>query len=158
RKDLGNGHLDHDFVYGDPRRAALNGGYDGVTYGVKTGFQSADVSLTDQIGWLYDSILIWDEETCSDLGLVENNVSPSSPGVVDHYFNTGVIDESLIEADLTQVGFLGVSAIFPPGTSTLGVTYTLFWEDGAGNLTDIDGNGKIDIAFREIYYNDQYNW
>src|SRR5690606_8724437 len=46
RKDLGNGHLDHDFVYGDPRRAALNGGYDGVTYGVKTGFQSADVSLT----------------------------------------------------------------------------------------------------------------
>ena len=78
--------------------------------------------------------------------------------MVDHFFRTGVIDEALIEADLTQVGFLGVSAIFPPGTSTLGVTYTLFWEDAAGNLTDIDGNGKIDIAFREIYYNDQYNW
>lgn len=158
RKDLGNGQLDHDFVYGDPRRAALNGGYAGVTFGVKTGFQSSDANLTDQIGWLYDSIWIWDAETCSDLGLVENAVNPTSRGVVDHYFRTGIIDEARIEADLTQVGFLGVSPIFAPGTSTLGVTYTLFWVDAAGNLTDIDGNGKIDIAFREIYYNDQYNW
>jgi hypothetical protein len=158
RKDLGNGQLDHDFVYGDPRRAALNGGYAGVTYGVKTGFQSADANLTDQTGWLYESIYIWDEETCSDMGLVENAVNPTARGVVDHYFRTGIIDESLIEADMTQVGFLGVSPIFAPGTSTLGVTYTLFWSDAAGNLTDIDGNGKIDIAFREIYYNDQYEW
>src|SRR5690606_14657301 len=91
-------------------------------------------------------------------GLVENDVNPTARGVVDNYFRTGIIDEALIEADLTQVGFLGVSAMFPPGTSTLGVTYTLFWSDAAGNLTDIDGNGKIDIAFREIYYNDQYEW
>lgn len=158
RKDLGNGQLDHDFVYNDPRRAELNGGYGGITFGVKTGFQSSDVNLTNQIGWMYESIYIWDRETCSNLTLRENNVNDTSPGLVANFFATGAIDVSLVEADLTQVGFLGVSAIFPPGTSTLGVTYTLFWEDENGNLTDIDGNGKIDAALREIYYNDQYNW
>ena len=158
RKDLGNGQLDHDFVYNDPRRAELNGGYGGVTFGVKTGFKSTDVNLTNQTGWLYQSISIWDQETCSDLTLRENAVNPSSPGLVANYFQTGQIDISLVQADLTQVGFLGVGAMFPPGTSTLGVTYTLFWEDENGNLTDIDGNGKIDVALREIYYNDQYNW
>lgn len=157
RKDLGNGQLSHDFVYGDPRRALFNGGNAGVTYGVKTGFQSADANLTDQIGWLHESIAVWDNETCSDLTLSENGVNPTSPGIVDNFFAGNGIDLSLLEADLTQVGFLGTS-FFPPTSSTLGVTYTLFWVDGAGNLTDIDGNGKIDIAFREIYYNDNYDW
>src|SRR6187551_3787895 len=59
RKDLGNGQLDHDYVYNDPRRAELNGGYAGISFGVKTGFQSADPNLTNQIGWLYESIYIW---------------------------------------------------------------------------------------------------
>lgn len=159
RKDLGNGQLSHDFVYGDPRRAFFNGGAAGVTIGVNEGWQSADANLTSQTAWMYESINIWDTEGCSDLTLSVNAIDPTNPGVVANYFNTGgFIDESLIQADLTQVGFLGVSVIFPPGSSTLGVTYTLFWADNEGNLTDIDNNGKIDIAFREIYYNDQYEW
>lgn len=158
RQDVGNGQLTHDFVYGDPRRAFFNGGNNGVTFGVKTGFQSGDANLTAQIQWLYDSIYIWDDETCSDLTLSENSISPTNPGIVDNFFQGNGIDLNLLEADLTQVGFLGVGTMFPPGSNTLGVTYTLFWVDGSGNLTDIDSNGKIDIAFREIYYNDQYEW
>ncbi len=158
RQDLGNGQLTHDFVYGDPRRASFNGGNAGITYGVKTGFQSGDVNLTNQIGWLYDSIQIWNQQTCANLTLSENAVNAGTPGLVANYFATGVLNIGLVQADLTQVGFLGVSPIFPPGTSTLGVTYTLFWTDANGNLTDIDNNGKADVALREIYYNDQYEW
>lgn len=157
RQDLGNGQLSHDFVYGDPRRAAFNGGAPGVTYGVNEGFQSADANLQDQLGWLHQSVAIWDAQTCSDLTLSENAIPSGQVGVVDNFFRTGQIVPNW-RADLTQVGFLGVGAMFPPGTSVLGVTYTLFWQDGNGNLTDIDGNGKFDVAFREIYYNDQYNW
>lgn len=58
RKDLGNGQLTHDFIYGDPRRAAFNGGEPGVTFAVNKGWTSSDANLTDQIGWLYDSIFI----------------------------------------------------------------------------------------------------
>ena len=158
QKDLGNKQLAHDFVYGDPRRATFNGGNPGVTFAVNTGFQSADANLTNQIGWMYGSIGVWDNLTCSDLDLTENAVAPGSPGLVDFFFRTGVINIDLVKADLTQVGFLGVSPIFPAGTNTLGVTYTLFWADENGDLTDIDGNGKIDVAMREIYYNDQYEW
>jgi hypothetical protein len=35
---------------------------------------------------------------------------------------------------------------------TLGITFTFAFIDGAGNVTDIDGNGVGDAAFREIYY------
>lgn len=157
RQDLGNGQLAHDFAYGDPRRMGFNGGKPGVTYGVNTGFPSADANLTDQVGWLYKSIRSWDAQTCSNMGLTENAVPAGHVGVVDNYFRTGRLVANW-KADMTQVGFLGEGAMFPKGTSTLGVTYTLFWVDGNGNYTDIDGNGKIDIAFREIYYNDQYEW
>jgi hypothetical protein len=158
QNDLGNGQLGHDFVYNDPRRASFNGGEAGITYGVKTGFESSDDNLTDQIGWLHESIDVWDRENCADMILSENPVNANSPGLVENFFNGGGIDLGLVEADLTQIGFLGQGVIFPPGTSTLGVTYTLFWADADGNLTDIDGNGKIDVALREIYYNDQYDW
>lgn len=149
----------HDFVYGDPRRAAFNGGYAGVTYAVNTGWTSSDVNLADQIDWMYESIAIWDNEACSSMNLKENAVTPGLPGVVQVYFKTGQLPETWT-ADVTQVGFLS-SAQFPyfaANPNVLGVTFTLFWEDENGNLTDIDSNGKIDIAFREIYYNDQFNW
>lgn len=158
RSDLGNGQLTHDFVYGDPRRASFNGGNAGVTFAVKTGFQSTDANLTNQIGWLRDSVRIWDAQTCANVGLTENSVNPGSPGLVANFFATGVLDIGLVQADITQIGFLGVSSIFPPNTNVLGVTYTLFWVDANGNLTDIDNNGKVDAALREIYYNDQYEW
>jgi hypothetical protein len=157
RKDLGNGQLTHDFVYGDPRRATFNGGEPGITYAVNTGFPSADANLTDQVGWLHQSVGIWDAEACADLTLSENAVPAGQRGVVETFFSTGVLPENW-KADITQVGFFGVGPLFAAGSSTLGVTYTLFWEDENGDLTDIDGNGKLDVAFREIYYNDQYNW
>ena len=156
QKDLGNGQLEHDFVYNDPRAAWDN--VVNISYGVKSGFQSADANLTDQLGWLRESVEIWNRLRCSNMNATEVPVNPGSPGLVANFFATGVLDLSLVQADITQVGFLGIGPIFAPGTSTLGVTYTLFWADEAGNLTDIDGNGKIDTALREIYYNDQYEW
>lgn len=158
RQDLGNGQLTHDFVFGDPRRSLWNGANPGVTYAVNTSLLSGDANLTNQVGWLYDSINIWDNLQCSNLGLVENPSTAGNPGLVYNFFIGGGLDLSLIEADMTQVGFYGAGALFAPGSSTLGVTYTLFWVDANGNLTDIDNNGKTDIAFREIYYNDQYEW
>jgi hypothetical protein len=34
----------------------------------------------------------------------------------------------------------------------------LIFIDGAGAPTDIDNNGKLDVAFREILYNDAFTW
>lgn len=157
RSDLGNGQLAHDFVPGDPRRFWNMTATD-ITHGVKTGFLSADPHLSDQTGTMRAAAEIWNSETCADIDLLEVQVDPNTPGVVDAFFHGFGINLGLIEADITQIGFLGIGPIFPAFTSVLGVTYTLFWVDGSGNLTDIDGNGKIDAAFREIYYNDQFQW
>lgn len=155
QSDLGNGQLDHDFVYNDPR--ADWDTIPDISLAVKEGNTSADVNLEDQVNWMYDSVYAWQNLQCSALSITSFPGS-SDPGLVENFFAGGGLNLDLIEADVTQVGFRGVSAIFPPGTSTLGVAYTLFWVDGNGEFTDIDNNGKIDIAFREIYYNDQYEW
>lgn len=159
QNDLGNANLSHDFVYNDPRRALFNGGNAGVTFAVDSGWQSADANLTNQVGWLYDSIGVWNNLTCSDLTLSENAIAPGTPGVVQRFFQTGVINSDW-QADLTQVGFLSAAQFpyFAANPNVLGVTFTLTWVDGAGNATDIDGNGKTDVAFREIYYNDEFEW
>lgn len=155
--DVGNGQLTGDFVYGDPRRALFNGGNAGVTHAVQTDFLSNDAGLVNQVGDMYGAVEVWDNQTCSDMMLTEN-VS-NGEGVVDRFFATGVINADWT-ADLTQIGFLDSSNFeyFAPGSNVLGVTFTLSWVDENGNLTDIDNNGKSDVAFREIYYNDNYSW
>ncbi|MBZ0294525.1 MAG: hypothetical protein K8L99_18315 [Anaerolineae bacterium] len=159
QRDLGNAQTGQDFVYNDPRRALFNGGQPGVTFGVNTGFQSADAGLGNQIGWMYQAVGSWDNLACSDMGLVENAITSGAPGVVARYFQTGVINLDW-ESDMTQVGFLSGAQFpyFAANTNVLGVTFTLSWTDEEGNLTDIDGNGKSDVAFREIYYNDEFEW
>lgn len=159
QKDLGNAQLSQDYVYQDPR-STWNDPEAGLTYGVKEGNQSSDANLTNQIGWMHDSIKTWDNQACADLTLSENDVSDDTPGVVENFFNGGGIIPGLIEANLTQVGFLSPADFpyFAANPNVLGVAFTLFWNDENGNLTDIDNNGKIDVAFRELYYNDQYEW
>ena len=53
------------------------------------------------------------------------------------------------------------SSLFPPDGSEfiLGVTFTLIWVDEVTGIpTDMDNNGKLDVAFREIYYNNYFTW
>lgn len=156
QNDLGNGQLDHDFVYNDPRNSWDT--IPDISFAVKEGNTSADVNLTNQIGWMHDSLYAWQNLQCSGLSMTGFAGNSALPGLVENFFNGGGLDLSLIQADVTQVGFRGVGAIFSPGTSTLGVAYTLTWVDENGNPSDIDNNGKVDVAFREIYYNDQYEW
>jgi hypothetical protein len=159
QKDLGNGQLSHDFVPNDPRAAWKDtAGAPVITNAIKEQNVSGDTNLTNQVFWLYESAMVWERKTCSKLVLDQFAGDSGMPGLVENFFAAGVIDLNLIQADVTQVGFRGVGPIFPPGTSTLGVAYTLFWVDAEGNLTDINGDGKIDAALREIYYNDQYEW
>jgi hypothetical protein len=65
-------------------------------------------------------------------------------------------------ADITHAGWQPApffDLIEPGGSSfILGVTFTFVFVDDAGVPTDIDGNGRLDVAFREIYYNDAFPW
>ena len=56
-----------------------------------------------------------------------------------------------------------VGASLEPGEETVqvdevGVAFTFGFTDSGGAFTDIDGNGKLDTAFREIYYDPSFSW
>lgn len=159
QRDSGNGRLSQDFVYNDPRNNLFDGGIPGVSYAVAENNTSADANLENQVFWLYESVNVWQNVQCSGLDVTVVNSDNNFPGVVNLFFQTGTI--SLIQqADLTQVGFLSAAEFpyFAANPNVLGVAFTLSWVDANGNLTDIDGNGASDVAFREIYYNDQFEW
>ena len=59
-----------------------------------------------------------------------------------------------ILADVQHAGWRDINF----GGGVLGATFTFIFVDGGGNLTDIDNNGKLDTAFREIYYDPSFSW
>ncbi|WP_286232683.1 hypothetical protein [Thalassotalea sediminis] len=158
QKDNGNGQLAADFVFNDPRRASFNGGEAGVNFAVDYTSVSVDPDLTNQAHWMSESVYTWTNLNCSGANISETSHN-GNKGIVERYFNTGVINSDW-GADLTQVGFRSAAdfSYFLANPNVLGVTFTLTWVDGEGNPTDIDNNGKTDVAFREIYYNDEYTW
>ncbi len=162
QKDVGNKHLDIDFVPFDPRRGWSGppaGGTDNITYAIdQTGDAVPPSTVVVPITAAQTSAAIrsamasWDAETCSDLSLTENPTGPTDDiGVVA--FLNGLGGSPFVFADIQHAGWRDIN--FAGGI--LGVTFTFYFVDGSGP-TDIDGNGLPDAAFREIYYDPSFIW
>lgn len=150
-KNVGNKQLAHDFVPGDPRRGVAGGGwsddpntitfaidpFDGVSYnGVPASTTTAEI---------LDAMGTWDGVGCSDPGL-DQVASPVDLGVIAFLNNIG--GSPYVVADLQFGGWQEVEY----AGATIAATHTFIWIDDEGNPTDIDGNGAIDVAWREIYF------
>ena len=91
-----------------------------------------------------------------DLGLVE--------AIVDSQAGLGLGSTGLtLEGGITHGGWLPFEFfefIGGPGggNGILGVTFTFIWLDDEGNPADINADGKIDTALREIYMNNNFAW
>lgn len=155
----GNKQLSADFVPGDPRR----GGDADIKYLIDDTESSTNSGLTSAQtnGAIISAMNTWDGVTCSE-GLTINSFGPLPLdfGIVQNIFGLG--GNGNLFTDIMHAGWLpgGFFDLLAPGGSgfILGVTFTLIWVDGNGNGTDIDNNGKTDVALREIYYNDNFSW
>jgi len=104
----------------------------------------------------------WDGVTCSTIPLIQLPDYGTDWGYVQWLTGLGGIEGWY--ADITHAGWLpGIffDIIGGPGGSDiiLGVTFTFIWVDTSnGEPTDIDNNRKDDVAFREIYYNNEFPW
>ena len=162
-KDLGNKQLSADFVPFDTRRAGTpftNGGWSGsvggpsddITYAVDmTGdavpvFGGLTAAQTDAA--IDRAMATWDAETCSNLPITQNSDFGQDLGFVAAFFGLG--GSFFIAADIQHAGWRDIN--FAPGI--LGATFTLVFFP----FTDIDNNGKTDVAFREIYYDPSFSW
>jgi len=148
-KHVGNKQLSFDFVPNDARRSWSGPSQNEITYAID---QTGDavplwggLSKEETTNAIVRGTNTWDDLTCSDLGL---SFIPTSPGE-----DIGVAGGSpFIFADIQHAGFG-----FDLGPGVLGVTFTFGFIEG-GEWTDIDDNGKFDVAFREIYYSSSWVW
>lgn len=145
---------DAQWVPGDPRRGGLPGlrwGYVGLTAGVLKfdpavpGFIRA--ALPEELELrIVEGMGAWESRNCSTSPITR--LLPTDPGV----------------PDIFQVGWLPnawFAMNFPPnGSSILGVTLTSIFVNNLTDRipTDIDGNGRPDIAFQDIIYNAGHIW
>lgn len=153
-KNNGNKQLGADFVPGDQRR----GGFSDIAFARDgtEGFTSSGLMQGDTDGAILSAMNTWNSVTCSSgLELTSLGASSFDLGYVQALVGLG---GSFSFTDVMHSGFNRViDAVYGSGSNVLGVTFTFVWLDG-GLPTDIDNNGKQDVAFRDIYYNDAFSW
>jgi len=138
------------FVPGDPRR----GGRTNITYLVDQAEGAVDGLTVAQTTAAIDrAMATWNGVNCSTIPITK---LPNIPGL-----DIGLVERLLGQpggpfflADITHAGWLP-AGVLPP--NVLAATFTFIFVSG-GVPTDIDNNGKLDVAFREILYNDRFVW
>ncbi len=152
--DRGNKQLSSDYVPFDPR----NGTGDAVPY-VIDGTEATTSSGMDAAAVIgaYDSAMAtWDAATCSQgLTIPRAGVAPFDVGYVQFLLGFGGVPGffpgTIVQAGILPPAFFDLLAP-GGGNGILGVCFTFTW------LEEINGDGKGDVAIKEIYYNDGFNW
>lgn len=162
--DRGNKQLGADWVPADPRNdiglgTSLPWAIDGVEV-------TQDVPPAADILAIQASMQTWQDEECSFIPLVDLGLSPFDYGFVQfligqdvgkNFGGTPFFFPFLIHAGFIPRGLFD-ALTEDGGDFILGVAFTLIWVDDTGTPTDVDNNKKFDVAVREIYYNDEFDW
>jgi hypothetical protein len=93
----------------------------------------------------------WNGAQCSEISVTPSPDFGLDLGLVA--FLNGLGGSPFVVSDVMHAGFDEID--FTGGV--IGATFTFIFTEG-GVPTDIDGNGKADVAFREIYYDPSWNW
>jgi hypothetical protein len=171
-KNLGNKQLLSDFVPNDPRNTFLGTDVpywiDGIELGTSSGMTAEETESA-----IISTMDTWSAVSCSEgLGLPYLGTTSGDDfgdiGLIQFFEGFGgsplVIQGGIAHAGIISPDFF--EAIGGPGggSGILGVTFTLsYCEPCDGSdfaFTDLDQNGKSDVAIKEIYINDNdnFNW
>jgi hypothetical protein len=164
------------WVEGDPRRD----GRVGITYAVDPELQilingtlfplienGAGLRVATQAeldGYIEEAMQAWRDRKCSDAPIERVAVAAGTdPDLADQLLLGQAPNANYVQpADLVQAGWQPPAffdAIAPDGSDfILGATFTFIFTDDDGNPTDIDGNGRADVALKEIYYTPSFLW
>lgn len=149
--------LDSKWVPSDARRLALG---NALTQVSSLPFAPANFGTALQVDGIPSvdaSFNTWNDVQCSNLDILTLAPVPTIDSAV-----LGIGDPFV--ADIVTIGFLPgalFDAVLGPGAANnvLGVTFTFWFIDGPGGPpTDVDGNGRLDTALKEVWYNDAFVW
>ncbi len=150
--------LGSHWVPGDPRR----GGFTDISWlSDRTEGTATGISFDATQAAVNRAMTTWNSVDCSSIPLVELNDMNIDWGYVQNLLGMG--GAAGWYADYTFAGWLPgefFDTIGGPGASDyiIGVTFTFIWVNQSGTPTDIDNNGKADVAFRETYFNNKFQW
>lgn len=149
---------DHHWIPFDPYRYGVRDIYwlSDLTEGTANG-----LSFEETQAALARAMATWNSINCAFIPLVQIPDYGVDWGYVQWMAGMGGVPGWL--ADITQAGWLPGSffdLLWGPGASDkiIGVTFTFWWVDENDVPTDMDNNNKLDVAFREIYYNNKFQW
>ena len=156
--NVGNKQLAFDFVPGDPRRVGWSGPVgpgDDITWATDGSAGDGDAGFGIGIAATQTAVssamATWQNVTCSTLPLTAVATGGLDIGFLE--FLLGGDSLPVIAADVVHGGWgTAVDALLPP--PIIAAAFTFFFSPG----TDIDNNGKIDAALREIYYTRNFPW
>jgi len=154
-KYVGNKQLTAHFVRGDSRREWSAGNGTQITYAIDqtsdmTPYASATKAQATQAS--VNALNTWEGIKSTTLGLTRNDDYGYDIGYVAYVNDMG--GSPYVFADIQLAGFRDIN--FESGI--LGVTFTFLFVDSEGEFTDLDMNGKLDVAFREIYFDPSWYW
>ena len=137
--------LSFHFVPGDPRR--FGGDNTDIAYMVDQ-VDAGNLSIETTTAAIDRAMATWSGVNCSTIPIA----SLPNPS-----FNLGVVQGGFpafsLGADITHAGWVDFLS-YP----ILGVAFPFVFLDSADEPTDIDDNGKLDIAFWELYYSNAFTW
>jgi hypothetical protein len=161
-KDVGSKRLPVDFVPNDPRREGWSGpanlAQDDITYAIdRTGDAvppGGGLSAAQTTAAIQRGMATWEGARCSNLPIVENPDFGLDIGVIA--FQNGLGGTTpFVFADVQHAGWRDINFV----DGVLGATFTFIFIDLAtGEPSDVNGDGLIDAAFREIYYDPSWVW
>jgi hypothetical protein len=160
----GNKQLGADFVANSqylnipPEFGIYSDGTNDISYYIDEGRHSEDLDVGTSTQAIERSMTTWNDVTCSDLGVFKRPYNPDIRTGAAAGNAHPIFDWS---ADVVHAGWmpLGFFDWFSNGrgANILGVTFT-FVVFVNGEFSDDDNNGKLDVWFRETYYNDHFAW
>jgi len=157
--DVGNKQLEFDFVPNDPRRAwsgPADQASDDITYAIDQTDDATPIygglTIAETDAAIVRAMDTWDNQSCSDLPIVRNPDFGIDIGVVAFIYGLG--GSPFIFADIHHAGWRDVNF----AGNTLAATFTFGFIDEMGAFTDVNNDGKLDAAFREIYYDPSFPW
>jgi hypothetical protein len=145
------------WVANDPRRLAQ--GTD-ITYLVdqSDGATASGLTSAQTEAAIDRAMATWKAERClKKVSIVKRADSGADPDIFDAFFGFGGFGNPFL-ADIVNAGWLPrayFEAVGGPGggRSILAFSVTFIFVDTAGNPTDSNGDGYLDTALNEVYYN-----
>lgn len=143
----------------DPRRGSRDGVLSYLMDGSWGKATASGVPRAATEAAIRRAMATWSGDSCLGRVTVEEHPwDADDVTVTDFFLGTGAFGDPFA-ADIVFAGWVddGESPLFRDGTLAVAATY-VFVDRDTGKTTDVDGDGHMDVALNEIWFNDRYDW